>query len=205
MSDHVSELISDFALDTLSEDQRSRFTAHIADCDQCAMELATTQKALTAMAAPLAASAPSPKLRDRLIEAIALGSRFDDFADRVAALFDLPVDKAKRYLDRIDDPSRWIEGPGPGVLMLPIRPGPTFTGSMSGFVKVHTGKEFPHHTHVGEEQSIVLQGACVDPDGTVYRRHQDIMYSPGSSHSFTVIEDLDFIAAVRLAGGFQLS
>lgn len=205
MSDHVFELLADFALNTLADAERDRVDAHVTDCDQCAAELATTHAALASVAAPLPGVSPCNLARGRLLDALGEGTRFDDFSERVARLFDIPVGKAQRYLARIDDPSRWAPGPGTGVFLLPINPGPKFEGSMSGFVKVNTGSEFPEHTHNGDEATIVLQGACKDPDGTIYRRHMDISYGRGSSHSFTAIEDISFIAAVRLAGGFQLA
>lgn len=204
MSSHVSELLADYALNALTGAEHLAVEAHLGECGQCVAELVQIQAALTVVGTPLPATPPSATARQRLLDAIAAGGRFDDFAERVAELFDLPASKARDYLDRLDDPARWMVGPGHGVFMLPVRPGPRAAGTMSGFVKVAPGSEFPHHTHNGDETNIVLQGACADPDGTVYRRHMQMEFAAGSAHSFTAIEDVDFIVAVRLAGGFTL-
>ena len=148
--------------------------------------------------AKLPAVEPPDSGRSRLLSAAAEGNRFADFTERVAELFDIPVAKARKILDRIDDPARWTPGPGPGVTLLGTRPGAAYEGALCGFVRVAPGARFPQHDHLGAEDSIVLQGACTDSDGTVYRRYQDMHYDEGTSHDFEACEGgPDFLTATR--------
>jgi anti-sigma-K factor RskA len=55
-----------YALDALSEHERHRFEAHLAECDSCAQEVRGLQETAARLAAAVA-QPPPPRLRDRVL------------------------------------------------------------------------------------------------------------------------------------------
>jgi Anti-sigma-K factor rskA, C-terminal/Putative zinc-finger len=60
-----------YALDSLTEPDRLRFKAHLAECDVCRLEAASLREAAIRLAAP-AAEAPPADLRERLLATVAI-------------------------------------------------------------------------------------------------------------------------------------
>lgn len=69
MSVDLHQLIAPYALDALEADDRSRFEAHLALCEQCRVELVGFLST-TARLGEAEAMTPPPELRDRLLTAI---------------------------------------------------------------------------------------------------------------------------------------
>ncbi len=69
MSVDLHQLIAPYALDALEPDDRSRFEAHLALCEQCRVELVGFLST-TARLGETEAMTPPPELRDRLLTAI---------------------------------------------------------------------------------------------------------------------------------------
>jgi anti-sigma-K factor RskA len=66
MSADLHQMIGPYALDALEADDRSRFEAHLAQCEQCRVELAGFQST-AARLGEAEATPPPPGLRDRLV------------------------------------------------------------------------------------------------------------------------------------------
>ncbi|MCB9787626.1 MAG: hypothetical protein H6744_13170 [Deltaproteobacteria bacterium] len=129
---------------------------------------------------------PSASLRGRLLESAGATDRFARFTDAIARLLDLGADAARRVMAHIDDPSRWLDGPGPARSCW-VSHGPSLAGTITGFVRLPAGETFPEHTHLGDEQMLILQGVCVDGvDGTESRPGDLRTQQAGSSHDFRV-------------------
>ncbi len=138
-----------------------------------------------ALAVPAMDAAPA--LRTRLLDSIQHAHRFQDFVDSVAALCDVAKDQANQLLAAIDDAARWLMGPGDGLTVFHIDAGPRHANAIVGFTRVEPGAVFPHHTHVGAESVLVLQGGFVQPDGTTHRRGERVDMAPGTSHGFKAL------------------
>src|SRR5438445_1070265 len=68
MSSDLHELVAPYALDALDEDERERFERHLADCERCSAQLAELQEAAGALAFAAEGPAPSPALRERILD-----------------------------------------------------------------------------------------------------------------------------------------
>jgi hypothetical protein len=81
------------------------------------------------------------------------------FADQVAALFDLSVEAAVSLLQSTDDPTNWVSGPAGGTELLYVVAGPKLAGAEAGLVRYQPGTPFPRRRHLGHEHTLVLLGA----------------------------------------------
>lgn len=159
---------------------------------------------LHALADALPPTPPPAALRERLmasVDATTLPSRYERFAARVAAIFDVTIDKARMFLGWIDDPARWQPSPFPGVDVIHLPAGPACAGVDAGLVRVPPGYAFPWHAHDGEELTLVLDGRARDADGTDLVPGVETVRTPGAEHDFVVDPASgDYIFAVRFGG-----
>lgn len=131
--------------------------------------------------------APPPSLRARILEAAAPQARLARYAGAVAELLDLGLDKAKALLERIDDPSAWVDEL-PGVQFLWVDGGPRVAAAVRGFLRVEPGLDFPEHEHLGDEVTLVLQGGFEDPARGLSFRAGEIDRMPqGTTHMFRAL------------------
>jgi hypothetical protein len=169
-----------------------------------ASELARTKQTLAALSLAVSPR-PAASGRARLVASLARKGRYGAFADRIARLFDLPLAKAEEYMQRIADPEAWRPGFVPGMLAIPVRPGPKYQGESSavaGFGKLVPGWRFPHHDHVGDETTIVLEGGFRSlDDGRETWRGDELWKPAGSDHEFVVLDGPHCIAAVLAERG----
>jgi hypothetical protein len=64
----LHDLTAAYALDALDEDERRRYEAHLAHCEQCRDELGSLSEAATALSFGAAGPEPPPQLRARILE-----------------------------------------------------------------------------------------------------------------------------------------
>lgn len=154
-----------------------------------------------ALLAELDPIAPPPALRERLFESISGQGRFARFADQLASLIDVTLERAQKLLDRVLDPSGWETLPIPGATTLWVDGGPAVAACIRGFVRIPAGNAFPHHTHVGDEQVLVLDGCMVDgTSGREFRPGEISTMAAGTSHDYHALAgttDLLIFAVVR--------
>lgn len=67
----VHELSAAYALDALDPDERERYEAHLASCEDCRNELATLSETVGLLARGVTSPAPPPQLRARILDAAA--------------------------------------------------------------------------------------------------------------------------------------
>ena len=65
----LHELTAGYALDALDPAERDAFEAHLEGCEQCQEELASFWEVTGGLAAAADGPAPSPALRERILEA----------------------------------------------------------------------------------------------------------------------------------------
>lgn len=68
MSSDLHELAAPYALDALDADERERFERHLAECEQCSVQLVELQEAAGALAFAVEGPEPPASLRGRILE-----------------------------------------------------------------------------------------------------------------------------------------
>ena len=156
--------------------------------------------ALTTLSAGLEPVEPPPGLRQAVLAAAEHRGRFQRFTAKVAELLVLGEERAGELLDAIGDPTSWESGPLPGVTLFHVEGGPGTEQAVTGFVRVQAGGAFPMHRHLGDEVTLILQGCCLDEDGTLYTPGDEVRFEPETSHSFSVPDggpDLLYLVVVQ--------
>lgn len=198
MSEHLDLLLGPLDLDQLAPGAREEAEEHLRACSGCARGLRESADALSLLALALPEEPPPDGLWSR-IEASLTGGRFAAFVERTARLLDLPLEAATALLGGIDDAARWVVGPGPGVSLYHLTPGPAVADAVAGFVRIDPGATFPRHEHLGTERVLVLQGACFDDHGVRASCGDEIVGAAGASHVVTAEqgEPLIYLAVVE--------
>jgi quercetin dioxygenase-like cupin family protein len=143
---------------------------------------------------------PPATLRERVLAEVEAGGRLHRFADTVAEMLDVSIERARELLDGIDDKSVWKKGPSEDVTLYDVPGGARTEGSITGFVRVARGGLFPEHDHLGEEHVLIVQGRCIDSyDGRRLGPGDTTHKTPGSPHHIEVLPGpaLVFLTVVR--------
>lgn len=191
--DHLTPGFGPLELELLDDVDQQAAQAHLGDCGACAAEYRVSAEALASLAMTLPRTDPSPKVRERLLASLKETNRFEMFAAQVAALIDIGVDKAREVLARIDDATAWAATQVPGIFAYDPPHGPAVADAVVGWVRVKPGHVFPEHEHMGDEAMLIVQGSCVDSNGTVMRRGDLVRLPPGTKHDFKAQPGPDFI------------
>lgn len=161
--------------------------------------------ALEALASLLPERVPASGRRDALLAGLTLEGRLDRFAERAADMLDVDVVTAKKLLDGAARAEGYEPSPFPGVKLHHISGGPKVAGSITGFVRIEAGAEFPDHDHLGEETVLIVQGSCLDmPGGEIFRPGDVVRGAPGGKHSVVARPGPDLVYLAVLAGGLEV-
>lgn len=160
---------------------------------------------LSVLAIALGDGSPPPAgARERVLGAAVHAGRFDDLAGRVAALMDVTTDRARAMLDGIDERASWGPSPLPDVGLYDVSGGPSVANAITGFIRIPGGREFPPHTHLGDEVVLVVQGHFVDADGREYGPGDEIPKPAGSTHTFRVKPGPDLVYLAIVHEGLEI-
>ncbi len=160
---------------------------------------------LSEFATTLPQRAPEAGTRHRLMSSLEHGGRLHRFAGQIAELLDVDTTRARQWLDAIDDPSSWQGGPGPGVTLFHIDGGPAVASAINGFVCVERGQCFPHHSHLGDEAVMIVQGRFKDShSGNVYGPGDVVREVKGSAHRLDVLPGPKLIYLAIVFGGVNI-
>lgn len=207
------EHIEDWLMGRLSPEHEGSFATALARDPNLQLAVNQAEEALSitwlAMSTPVE---PSASLHERLFTSIAPKSNgLLGFASYVAELLHTTRDYAEHLLNQIAIPDEWIPGPAPGTHIFHIEGLPLAETAIVGFVKIEPGVEFPHHTHVGVEQCLILEGALYDDDEQrLYERGQLAVQPSDSGHVIRAHGDEPLIyltivdRGIRLLGQFYI-
>jgi quercetin dioxygenase-like cupin family protein len=151
--------------------------------------------------ASIAAEAPPPSARTRLLDAldaIARVERFQPLFAALARLTDLGAGPLSAVLARMDAAGSWIEG-APGIRYFHFTPGPGAPTTAAGIVSVRPGAVFPRHRHLAPEVSFVLDGVLVE-NGNRHGPGSVLESASGSEHEYAAGPGRDLLL-VSLHGG----
>lgn len=200
MTSDVRELLPLYALGILDPDEAAQVERAISGDAALARELAAHQQATELLVAPVA---PSADVKLRLMASIG-GGRFDAFAARVAAMFDVALERGRELLGLIERPASWI-AQIPGVSLVHFEGGPATAAADCGFVRLAPGAVFPPHNHLGDESCIVLSGQMHDPvNNRTLGPGDGCALSTGSAHYLICVGDEPCIYASRADNGIAL-
>ncbi len=203
MSRVGEDVLTEYVLGTLPEAERVRIEAALGHDRALAAEVAAIAEALGALTDALPPAAPAPDRRALLLGAATRRPRFERLLDRVAKLFDLGLEGARRLLDSVDDPAVWSPSGLPRVHFLHLQGGPAIAGADAGIVRIEAGAAFPYHGHTGRERVLFLQGACRVPElgGRVLRAGDDDFVDDTSfAHELVALPGPDVLYAAVLFG-----
>jgi hypothetical protein len=174
------------------------FLAELADPEAAGRGLARATDGLAALPA-IAGS------RARLLEALDPYQRFARFERAVADLLQVSPAQAAAALRSIDDGAAW-QVQAPGVAYLPVAASPDAGFFLAGFLRVAAGLEFPLHEHLGEEVTLVLQGAFEESQSrAVFRPGEPSRMPAGSRHTFRALPGgPDLVGLVTVKTGVRL-
>lgn len=148
---------------------------------------------------------PKPGGRAALLAALEPSARFDAYADRIAALFDLARERVLELLSAIPQALQapWEDGRVEGVRLLHFDGGPRHAAAHCGLVHIEPGVSYPGHRHRGDEWSLVLAGRAEEDSGSVWLPG-DLVHRPaGSAHGFRTLGDEPFVFAVAVHDGIE--
>lgn len=157
------------------------------------------------LAVALAEGKPMPPdraVKERLLASLGRPGTYGVFADRLARLFDLPLEAAATLCASLESGEGWKPFLLPGVEMMPVTTGPKYAGAIATLVRLQPGATFPEHAHRGEETMVVLDGGFRETaeGGAEVWRGEELSRGEGTEHTFVALPGRPCIAAAVITG-----
>lgn len=198
--DDIRELLPLYALGILEADELQAVERAVASDPQLAGELVAYQDTTYHLALPVE---PSPDVKARLL-ASAGGGVFERFAQRLGAVYDVTVERAREILGLIERAASW-EPQVPGIALVHFDGGPAYAAADCGFVRLAPGAIFPFHKHLGDELCVVLEGSLFDAThGRTLEPGDEHHQAEGTEHALINKGSVDCIFAARVMHGIEV-
>ena len=199
MSAHVEDLLHDWFLGTLSDEETVQVDEHLASCPAC--QAAFDQH--LALLAEASETTAAPSVDSVLVEATTL-RRFRRFAEKIADLSDVALETANGWLSKIDEAATWTETALGALQLFHIEGGPSVEDAIFGFVKLDGGTPFPEHTHLGREKIFVIQGQLRDENGDLHGPGSLVVREEGTTHEISAEPGVPLIYLNIVHGGLEI-
>jgi mannose-6-phosphate isomerase-like protein (cupin superfamily) len=204
MSSDIKELLPLYALGVLEDEDATRVETAITRDPSLAIELSAYQDSAAALVDLVRPAAPDADVKARLMASIGEG-RFEKFSSRLAKLYDVTVERAREILGLMERKASW-EHAMPGLGLVHFDGGPAYAAADCGFIRLAPGTSFPHHTHMGEEVSLILAGEIQDKQtGVIYRAGDEVVKPMDSEHDVVSVGNEDAIYAARAMNGIAIA
>jgi putative transcriptional regulator len=192
-------------LGLLDEPEASALRAHVGSCPVCTAEHQRLDEAYHAVGASAAAlvAADLAGLRTRMLASAERELRLDHLVPLVAHHLQLDDEQARQVLARVDQPSTWGRGPGPGVALQRLTVGARCQSTLTNLIRLEGGAHFPEHGHLGDEVVVVLQGQMREASGVVHRSGAEVLSGTSTEHGFDALEGPDLVCLVVVEGGVR--
>ena len=199
-ADDIRELLPLYALGILEPDELQSVERAVAKDPQLAAELVAYQDTAHHLAAPIE---PPPAVKARLLASVG-GGPLERFAQRLGALFDVTVERARELLGLIERPASW-EPQVPGLALVHFDGGPAYAAADCGFIRLAPGAVFPFHKHLGDEVCVVLEGAIYDAtNDRMINAGEDYFQPTGAEHALINKGTVDCVFAARAMHGIEV-
>lgn len=199
-ADDIRELLPLYALGVLESDELQTVERAVARDPQLAAELFAYQDTTHYLATSVD---PPAAVKSRLLASIG-GGRFERFAQRLGALYDVTVERAREILGLIERPASW-EMQVPGIGLVHFDGGPACAGADCGFVRLAPGAIFPYHKHLGDEATVILEGSLHDAtNGKTIEAGEAYDLLAGTEHALVNKGSVDCIFAARAMHGIEI-
>ena len=199
-ADDIRELLPLYALGILEPDELLSVEQAVARDPSLAAELVAYQDTASHLITPIE---PPPSVKSRLLASVG-GGALDRFAQRLGALFDVTLERARELLGLIERPASW-EQQVPGIALVHFDGGPAFAAADCGFIRLAPGAIFPFHRHLGDEACVVLEGAVFDPtNNRLIEAGDDYFQVTGTEHALINKGSVDCVFAARAMHGIEV-
>ena len=204
MLDSESELV-DYLLGTLDGPGCARVEAALQASADYRGEFEALKETFGQLGAAAEPLQPSLALRERVLAAAQPERRFDGFAERLAALFEVEDKEVREILRQASaaPEAPWRAAEIAGLFYLPVPTKRAATGVQSALVYLEPGINLPRHRHRGREQMFVLDGYAMADDGRRLAPGDRVDSPPGSEHEFEILEHMPCLFAVVLEQGLD--
>jgi len=192
------EYLAGYASGTLSDGLSLLVGAHLTYCPACRRRVAeyeTISGAFLDRAAPATAAPSLGETLARIDAAKPDSGPANDVAEDLP--FPAPI---RRELARGGEEIRW-RFRLPGVHEHALT---GFEGESVSLLRVRPGRAMPHHTHEGDEATLILSGAMED-DGAVFRRGDVAVADHNHDHQPRVIGEETCYCLVVLTGNMRFT
>lgn len=202
-ADDIRELLPLYALGILEPEELQTVERAVAKDPQLAAELLAYQDTAHQLIVPIAPIEPSPAVKVRLLASVG-GGALERFAQRLGALFDVTVERARELLGLIERPASW-EAQVPGIALVHFDGGPAYAAADCGFIRLAPGAIFPFHKHLGEEATVILEGAVYDPtNDRTLEAGDEYVQAAGTQHALVNKGSVDCVFAARAMHGIEV-
>lgn len=166
------ELVPLYALDLLSEQEKSWVEQQVVECPDLAEELSGYQSATTAIPYSTPALPLADRLKERLFDRLNLDTPSSDT---------IPHPLSSTHVAVRSQDLNWQPHPTPGVTIAIVHRDEV-KREIVGFLRAEPGVRYPWHRHAAIEEIFMMEGDLVIGD-EVYRAGDYIRSYPGSDHA----------------------
>lgn len=190
----------EYALDLLDAQARDEAERAIGADAGAKARLSELQHDLGLVALTPEPIAPTPALRERILDATAPQPRYGGMVARLSAFLDLAAEQVERLLLDTHEIARpaW-KTLAPGISVMPVEGGPERRAQRCALLFMAADTHFPSHTHPGDEWALLIDGYVRESSGQELHSG-DLLHKPaGSTHAFCTL-DVACLFAVAAAG-----
>lgn len=197
----TDDQLIEFTAGTLPMSRSLCISAHLEFCPACRQRMATMQQLGSLQLETLKPQKISTDLKSQVLQAI-----------RKPAPDIQPETAVKSSVHRIPKClNKWVPENFDNLDWSAITPSVSITelttegsGAKAALVKVKAGGKMAHHSHTGDEVTVILQGSYSDEDGC-YTAGDFIFRDSDHKHKPIAAKDQDCICLIALDGPVQLT
>lgn len=127
--------------------------------------------------------------------------RYAPFFAQMGEMSGLPADVLEQDLARARDERAWKWTPFSGVRFFALTP-PSLDAPECILVRFPEGGQFPEHTHLAQERTLVLEGGYRDSEGREFHAGDRDDAGPGARHTLEVLPGGPCVTFVSMQGRF---